>query len=1021
MSEKILKALMQLFAIIATPNSNNTDRRSVVESFLRRLLNEDLVEEYLGVFDHYFHIHQIQEQEIKKISKKSVRVLKICVQINEELTHQQKLIVLVNLFEFVKSDSTKISEQEYEFISTVANTFNIEDDEHNRIRDFTILPSENLPDSSQILSINSNENFTHENVRHIYNENLNGEIRVLHISSANLYLARYFGNKEMYLNGQLLVPDKVYVLNTGSSIRNPQIKPVYYSDVVSTFIADSRGLKIIFEASNISYQFSNGAYGLHNFSFSEDSGRLIGIMGASGAGKSTLLNILNGSEPPTTGSVTINGLNIHTNKADIEGIIGHVSQDDLLIEELTVFQNLYFNAKLCFDNYTHEQINEAVNNTLINLGLHEIKDIQVGSPLNKKISGGQRKRLNIALELIREPAVLFLDEPTSGLSSRDSENILDLLKELSLKGKLVFVVIHQPSSDIFKMFDKLIILDTGGYPIYRGDPIESIVYFKSRVHHANWNESECHACGNVNPEQIFNIVESKMIDEYGKFTRTRKITPREWNKFYKEFNTQPETAKDDKKLEIPHVSFKIPNVIKQWWVFVQRDVLSKFSNRQYLVINFLEAPLLAFILSFITKYRDVSAANELGYTFMGNSNIPVYIFMAVIVAIFIGLTVSAEEIIKDRKILKREAFLNLSWGSYLMSKVAILFALSAIQAFTFVILGNSILEIKGMYFQYWLILFSAWCASNIMGLVISDSFKTVVTIYILIPFLVIPQIILSGVIVKYEKINPSIASPNKIPVYGELILARWGYEALAVEQFKENEFERIFYPLDKAMSMTEYKKNYWVRDLQNKINYVQRNQGEIEDKIKIISYLEVLRNEINKEKEINKGIPAPDVSGLYINKLNEGLLEDVKNYVEELRKYYVQAYNNVNHERDELIRSMQETPEEKELFMQLKRDYHNEKLTEFVENTNEPSRIIEYQGELYQKVDPIYNDPEHPLIKAHFYAPRKQFINSYFSTFWVNVIVIWLFAIILYWILHKRWLKKLLNYFEYISSKYRRS
>ena len=157
--------------------------------------------------------------------------------------------------------------------------------------------------------------------------------------------------------------------------------------------------------------------------------------------------------------------------------------------------------------------------------MFEIKDIQVGSPLNKKISGGQRKRLNIALELIREPAVLFLDEPTSGLSSRDSENILDLLKELSLKGKLVFIVIHQPSSEIFKMFDRLLILDTGGYLIYNGDPVDSIIYFKSRVHHANWNESECHSCGNVNPEQIFNIVESSVIDEYGKLTDVRKISP----------------------------------------------------------------------------------------------------------------------------------------------------------------------------------------------------------------------------------------------------------------------------------------------------------------------------------------------------------------------------------------------------------------------------------------------------------------------------------------------------------------
>ncbi len=116
---------------------------------------------------------------------------------------------------------------------------------------------------------------------------------------------------------------------------------------------------------------------------------------------------------------------------------------------------------------------------LNSIGLYEAKDLKVGSPLEKTISGGQRKRLNIALELIREPSVLFVDEPTSGLSSRDSENIMDLLKELALKGKVIFVVIHQPSSDIFKMFDKLLILDLGGRPIYYGNPVDGVLYFKS--------------------------------------------------------------------------------------------------------------------------------------------------------------------------------------------------------------------------------------------------------------------------------------------------------------------------------------------------------------------------------------------------------------------------------------------------------------------------------------------------------------------------------------------------------------
>ena len=153
-----------------------------------------------------------------------------------------------------------------------------------------------------------------------------------------------------------------------------------------------------------------------------------------------------------------------------EGLIGYVPQDDLLMENLTVSQNLFYNSKLVFGDWSDEKIQAKAEQLLQSMGLYEAKDLKVGDALANIISGGQRKRLNIALELIREPGVLFVDEPTSGLSSRDSENVMDLLKQLSISGKLVFVVIHQPSSDIFKMFDKLLILDIGGYPIYFGNP-----------------------------------------------------------------------------------------------------------------------------------------------------------------------------------------------------------------------------------------------------------------------------------------------------------------------------------------------------------------------------------------------------------------------------------------------------------------------------------------------------------------------------------------------------------------------
>jgi ABC-type multidrug transport system ATPase subunit len=1022
MSEQILKALMQLFAIIARPHSNGQDRRTVVENFLQRQLNADLVQEYLKVFDDNYAIHQQRLMESsrskKRTSSSSVRVLLICTEINEELTQKQKIFVLVQLLEFVKSDLTEIenlTEQELEFLTTVAEVFKIPGNEFRLIYDFVLVSSDKLQYSDKVVIIDNERNFKHNQIRHIFSDALEGQIRVLQVQSANMFLVRYMGNSELYLNGQLLTPDKVYVLNTGSSLRNQQIKPIYFSDIVSFFHDSLQKSKIVFEVRDIEYRFKERTIGIQRMSFTEESGKLIGIMGASGAGKSTLLTILNGTNEPTSGEILINGINIHAEKNKIEGIIGYVSQDDLLIEDLTVFENLYYNAQLCFDNLPDREIRDLTLDMLQNLGLQDIKDMRVGSPLNKKISGGQRKRLNIALELIREPSVLFLDEPTSGLSSRDSENIMDLLKELSFKGKLVFVVIHQPSSEIFKMFDKLLILDSGGYLIYNGDPIDSIIYFKSKIHHANWNESECHVCGNVNPEQIFNIVESRVLDEYGKITYTRKIAPKEWNQYFINYSAS-QTKEYRPYKAMPEVHFKVPGLMTQFLIFAKRDILSKISNTQYLIINFLEAPLLAFILSYLIKYFNISSQDK--YTLSSNSNLPVYLFMSVIVAIFIGLSVSAEEIIKDRKILKREAFLNLSWHSYLMSKIAVLFAISAIQALSFVLVGNSIIQIKGMYFEFWLVLFSAWAASNIMGLVISDSFKTVVTIYILIPFLVIPQIILSGVIVKFDKLNPALSTPQRVPWYGEIITARWAYEALAVYQFVENDYERLFYGYEKQMSLAEFKRNYWVQNLKNKANYLSQQIEHPEDPAKFKSDLVLLRNELVKENAHNKLLKYKGIDSLTPKLLNADILAGTLNHLDLLNKYYILLYNKANDEKDALLRELESTTEKKDKFLALKMDNYNEKLYEFVTNRNEVDRIVEYKGELYQKENPVYFDPDSKFIKAHFYAPRKMIFGFFMGTLWVNIIVIWVGTLLLYMVLYFRLLKRLFDGIELIADKF---
>ena len=1021
MSENILRALMQLFAIIAKVDGVNVIGRNIVQSFLKQQLNQELVEQYLKVFDDYIEsIHKLSKgsDATKKLSLNSVKVLRICSEINKELAQRQKVVVLIRLIEFINSNDT-VSAQELEFVDTVASTFNIDEDEYKICLQFINSKTACEFSCPQILVVDSKKPENLKQSKFHRSETLAGQIEVLYIQSVAMYVFRYFGNSEIYLNGQEVKENRVYIFTQGSSIRSTKLQPIFYSDVVGSFMASNQKAKLQFQVKALEYRFRSGKTGLHPLNLNEESGTLIGIMGGSGAGKSTVLNVLNGMETPYKGEVLINGINIHTDKNKIEGVIGHISQDDLLIEELTVFQNLFYNAKLCFAQYDEDRIKQMVIDLLSDLGLSETANLKVGSPLEKTISGGQRKRLNIGLELIREPSVLYVDEPTSGLSSRDSENIMDLLKELALKGKLVFVVIHQPSSDIYKMFDKLLILDLGGYPIYYGNPVEAVIYFKKQINHANANESECVTCGNVNPEQIFNIIETKVIDEYGNATLNRKVSPKEWNEYYlKEINPR---TNETYKGEIPKSTFKIPNKINQFKVFITRDVMSKLTNKQYLIINFLETPILALILSYLVRFYNNDATST-GYSYSQNENIPAYILMAVIIALFVGLTVSAEEIIKDRRILKRESFLNLSKGSYLFSKVAIMFVLSAIQTLTFVLIGNTILGIDGMFADYWYILFTTSCFANMLGLNISASFNSAVTIYILIPFLIIPQLLLSGVIVKFDKLNPAVTSQTKVPIWGEMMASRWAYEALSVNQFMNNEYGKNFYKFDKIESKAKYKIDWYIDILIAKVDDAENFISDAKNREQYEYDLKLLYDEISKELAIpvKKTTIKPkfdDLESLKPEKFNKEAGQKAKSYLNDLKKYYMKMNNQAMAKEDKIVTKIDR--EQKSGTELLKKAYENDNLNDLMINKQGLHKILEIDGKLIQKMDQIYLDPPiDGLIRAHFFAPRKALGGNYYDTFWINSFVIWFMSLVMAITLYFDVLKKFLDSIEKVFGRF---
>jgi ABC transport system ATP-binding/permease protein len=1026
MSEELLKAIIQLFAIVARERITD-DERTNVKEFLSLHLNREATAYYLKLFDELTKSHKIDsKQDLSSLDEDTqqfvddwAKIMQIVKQVNQALTMQQKFVLVVKIIELVSSDST-ISDRQGNLIFYIGQALKLPKADMQALQNFVIGQDIDELASKNVLIIDEGSG-EYPGPR-IVEKNLTGLIAILRLADAETYFIKYLGITTLYLNSVLLKSRKVDIFPTGSTIRGDKIESIYYSDIVGRFLTGETKVHITFTADHLFYHFRSGRAGLQNINIAEQGGKLVGIMGSSGSGKSTLLNVMNGTERPSSGRVVINGIDIHEQPLKVHGIIGYIPQDDLLIEDLSVFDNLYYAAQLCFGHYTKEQIVQVVEQTLLSLGLTEIRHLKVGSPLEKTISGGQRKRVNIGLELLREPAVLFVDEPTSGLSSRDSENIMDLLKELSLRGKMVFVVIHQPSSDIFKMFDTLVITDSGGFQIYYGNPVEAVIYFRDVINAANKSQGACPECGNINPEQVFSIIETKVVNEYGRHTTTRKISPGQWYQYFKQRIKLPKIQHATEELPVTQA---IPGWFKQWKTFITRDLLAKIANKQYLYINLFEAPVLAFFIAYMVKYYNVLGGEEAGYSFYKNQNIPVFFFMSVVVALFFGLTMSAEEIFRDRKILKREQFLHLSRSSYLVSKVSVMFFLSALQTILFILVGNYILEIPFTELRYWLILFSCTCFANMLGLNISSSFNSAVTIYILIPILIIPQLLLSGVVISFDKFNPRVGKPVGIPVIGEMMASRWAFEAYMVTQFRDNPYEKQFYNIDKRIADSDYKRIYYIPRLESKLAFCLNNRAAWRNPRdqRMTDAFSLLRNEIQLEMDRGDIEPFPELQLLATGKFDSTVYNKASAWLKTLKQHYTRRSNQSGSQREKLLESLTNTEQKSAAFREFHDRYANQAVSDAVKNTNSVDRIVEYEGELVRRIFPIYMDehrPKHPLdFSANLYQPGKHFLGAEIDTLYFNIAVIWSMTIFLFITLYFDALKKLITLLEG-NRKYRR-
>ena len=997
MSEALLISLLRLFAYISVLHTEVLFdySRSFIEILLRKEMHLQGFDYYLKLYGKFYNEFLFKQKELPENDNGTGDIHLICTNLISDLHLEQRITIIAQLLQFSKYYqksqvcSPKTEVQLEHTIHTIAAEFSIDNIEFRSLCDFIYEDLHMIEDKKNLIIVGKSNILT--DIKFIKRKSLAGQIFFLYLPSVKQFAFYYNGDEALLLNNTNIFPHTLYFFQRSSIISSENLPSLYYHELNKYYLEGNLQEPITVSLVDVEYKFRNSDNGIKKLTLHGESGELLGIMGSSGTGKSTLMNILTGSIKPQKGAVYINGYSI--DQIRFQNLIGYVPQDDLLFEELSVYRNLYFSAKLCFKTYSDAEVEERVNRMLQELDLSDVRDMKVGSPLKKYISGGQRKRLNIALELIREPSILLLDEPTSGLSSSDAEKIIRLLCEQTKKGKYVVINIHQPSSMVYKQLDQLLILDKGGYPVYYGKAMEAIKYFKNIAKRINSELYECEHCGNINPEDIFRIIEERKIDAQGEYLNQRKVEPAEWYQYYVN-SIEAKEPGEIRKTTIPETHFKIAGRVNQFLVFMKRQVLSRFSDRQYLTMILLISPALGFILGYFCKYAAGVGNDPAKYLFIDNQNLPVYLFMSVISSLFVGMIISAEEIHRDRKIRERERFLSLSNGMYYNSKVLYLFIISAFQVCLFLLVGNTILQIRGMGLTYGLILFSTSCFATMIGLNISAAFNSLVAIYIMIPLMLVPHILLSGVIVPFDKLNNSLKSEKYVPVIGDLMVTRWAYEALAVEQFRNNEYQRIWFRADQEKSNTSYVLLQLIPTLST---LVEESLDELTDniidpdKIKSINYgLTILNTNIHNSYNYS----------LSYDHISRQSLNAVYDFFDKCKPVLSKRLDEINRRKDMIYDSLlRRSGQDAQGLLDLKQKYFNTGLADYVLRRNTFNKIIIQNGEIIRKIDPIYYESDNLYGRAHFYAPAKRIRSVSVSTYYFNIAVIWLMSLFLYLLL----------------------
>jgi ABC-type multidrug transport system ATPase subunit len=555
---------------------------------------------------------------------------------------------------------------------------------------------------------------------------------------------------------------------------------------------------------------------LDHVSFKALPGDMIALMGPSGAGKTTLLLTLNGYLPPSAGQVRINGEDLYLIYDALRGSIGYVPQDDIVHPELTVFEAVKYSARFRLPpDYSDEEIDRRVSETLRDLGLEAVQNLQIGKPEAKVLSGGQRKRVNIALELVTDPVILFLDEPTSGLAADDTTALITLLHDLTRKtGKTIIMTIHQPAKDEFEKFNLAFIMGYGGIPTYFGPTGDAAYRFFGSILERQPSASGTVARKIDNPRDMFDMLnirergvhtEMKQRDPNAPKVMARLEAARGWRSeffqnnnpvFQKMYAGRRAVGTEPAAKGVPHKASVA--VMRQLSLLMSRYWKVKIRDRAGAAIMFLQAPIIGVMLAFVFggakdavpfwclgALQDLAKRNsqaqqtgDLLNSMLPTADHTAAMFFVVVSAVWFGTSNAAREIVTERAIYLRERMVNLQLFNYVMSKFIILAGVCVIQCTILLAIVFFSLGFEGGPVAFLLELVSVICVSinaTALGLLLSTIVMSAEAAMALTPIALIPQVVLGGLMV------PMTTNPMLKPLM-YVMPARWGFEGSIAQE-----------------------------------------------------------------------------------------------------------------------------------------------------------------------------------------------------------------------------------------------